>query len=107
MSKQNTLIIKTVSEPIKVNRPPNKLVRKLENISSDNIIEDVLKAKSKYEIIKSPMEFLQEVKDKILSNFITSVKTMKAEEINFEFDGKLKSFQLEANNILYKMSKEK
>jgi len=79
---------------------------KNEKVNSESIIDEILKIRPKHEA-RSPADFLQSIKDKAYTNFVNAIKGMKIDEINYEFDKRLKLFQTEANSLLFKISMEK
>lgn len=87
---------------------------KLDSLNPQKIIEDILKKSKKKEINSSPAEkklskddYLTNLKNNAMNNFIESERNKSLQEIRANFDEKLKEFQKATELYAEKKHKEK
>jgi uncharacterized protein YpbB len=87
---------------------------KLDSLNPHKIIEDILKKSKKKELNSSPAEkklskddYLTNLKNNSMNNFIESERNKSLQEIRANFDEKLKEFQKAVELYAEKKHKEK
>ncbi len=87
---------------------------KLDSLNPQKIIDDILKKSKKKEINSSPLEkklskddYLTNLKNNAMNNFIESERNKSLQEIRANFDEKLKEFQKATELYKEKKNKEK